>query len=109
MEASLGGPPESVVKTLSKPNGKKVGKAVRQLLSWANSQTDHALIRRSVRLMDRDIRVVKGALPDTNPELIGGLFANLLDLWETGQTLDKKLKEICNLRFPRDRSVCTTP
>jgi len=103
MEASLGGPPESVVKALSRPNRKNIGKAVGQLLSWANSQTDHALIRRSVRSMRRAIRVVQEALPDTDPELIGGFFANLLDLWETGQTLDKKLKEICNLRFPRDR------
>jgi hypothetical protein len=103
METSLGGPPKSVVKALSKPNGKSVGKAVGQLFAWANSQTDHALIRRSLRLMDRNIRVVKLALPGTDPELIGGFFANLLDLWETGQTLDKKVKEICKLRFPRDR------
>jgi hypothetical protein len=103
METSLGGPPESVVKALSKPNGKNVGKAAGQLFSWANSQTDYALIRRSVRLMRRAIRVVKEALPDTDPDLIGGFFADLLDLWETGQTLDKKLKEICKLRFPRDR------
>jgi hypothetical protein len=92
-----------VVKALSKPNGKNVGKAVGQLLSWANSQTDHALIRRSLRLMRRAIRVVGEALPDTDPELIGGFFANLLDLWETGQKLDKKVKEISRLRFPRDR------
>ena len=53
--------------------------------------------------MRQAIRVVKEALPDTNPELIGGFFADLLDLWETGQTLDEKVKEICKMRFPRDR------
>jgi len=103
METSLGGPPESVVRALSKPNGKNVAKAVGQLLTWADSQTDHALTRRSVHLMRRAIRVVKEALPDTDPELIGGFFADLLDLWETGQTLDKELQKLTRLRFPQDR------
>ena len=52
--------------------------------------------------MRQAIPVVKEALPEADPELIGGFFANLLDLWETGQTLDEKVKEICKMRFPRD-------
>ncbi len=80
-------PPESVVKALSRTNGK----------------ADRALIRRSVRLMNKAIRVVKRALPNTDPELIGGFFASLFDLWESGQTLDEKIKEISGFRFPRDR------
>jgi hypothetical protein len=50
------------------------------------SVTDQAVMERSVLLMRSAIRSVKKALPDTDPELIGGFFANLLDLWETGQT-----------------------
>ncbi|MFY9560674.1 MAG: hypothetical protein WAQ52_10610 [Terriglobales bacterium] len=103
MEASLGGPPESVVKALSKPNCRNVAKAVGQLLNWADSQTDQALIQRSLHLMRGAIRVVKKALPDTDPELIGGFFADLLDLWETGQKLDKELHNLTKLRFPQDR------
>lgn len=103
METSLGGPPKSVVKALSKPNGRNVAKAVGHLLNWADSQTDRALIQRSLHLMRRAIRVVRKALPDTDPELIGGFFANLLDLWETGQELDKELHNLAKLRFPRER------
>jgi hypothetical protein len=61
------------------------------------------LLGRSVHLMRGAIRAVKKVLPDTNPELIGGYFANLLDLWETGQELETKLREICTVRRPRDR------
>ncbi len=103
MGTSLGGPPESVVKALSKPNGKNVGKAVGELLNWADSQTDHALIQRSVGLMRVVIRTLKTALPETDPELIGGVCAHLFDLWETGQKLDKELQELTKLRFPQDR------
>jgi hypothetical protein len=53
--------------------------------------------------MNKAIRVVKRALPNTDPELIGGFFASLFDLWESGQTLDEKIKEISGFRFPRDR------
>jgi hypothetical protein len=61
------------------------------------------LIQRSLYLMRIAIRVVKEALPDTDPELIGGFFADLLDLWETGQKLDKELHNLTKLRFPQDR------
>jgi hypothetical protein len=61
------------------------------------------LIQRSLHLMDKAIRMVKEALPDTDPELIGGFLANLLDLWETGQKLDKELHNLTKLRFPQDR------
>ena len=53
--------------------------------------------------MGRAIRVVKKALPDTDPELVGGFYADLLDLWETGQKLDKELHNLTKLRFPQDR------
>ncbi len=49
------------------------------------------------------IETVKAALPGTDPALIGGVLANLFDLWETGQTLDKKLRKLGKLRLPRDR------
>ena len=61
------------------------------------------LIKRSLDLMRTSIRVVKKALPNTDPELIGGFFADLLNLWETGQALDKELKKLTKFRFPQDR------
>jgi hypothetical protein len=73
-----------------------------EMRSRAERIKRRVLIRRSVRLMRQAIPVVKEALPEADPEFIGGFFANLLDLWETGQTLDEKVKEICKMRFPRD-------
>ncbi len=60
------------------------------------------LVKRSLSLMRVVMRALNRALPDTDRELIGGFCADLFDLWETGQTLEKKLKEICRMRFPRD-------
>jgi hypothetical protein len=96
-------PPEWVVKALSKPNDRNSAKAVGALLSWANSQSDHRLLQRSSKLLRFSISLLKAALPDTDPELIGGVFADLLDLWETGQKLDQELRKLTKLRFPQDR------
>lgn len=105
MEPSLAGPPDSVVKALSKPSGRSVAKAAGALLSWANSKKDHALTQRSLDLMRPAIQTLTTALPATDPELIGGIFANLLDLWETGQKLDKELRKLKKLRLPKDRET----
>jgi hypothetical protein len=105
MEPSHAGPPDWVVKALSKPNGRNVAKATGALLSWANSKVDHALTQRSLHLMRSAIQTLTNALPATDPELIGGIFANLLDLWETGQKLDKELRKLKKLRLPQDRET----
>lgn len=105
MEPSLAGPPDSVVKALSKPNGRNVAKATGALLSWANSKRDHALAKRSLDLMRPAIQTLTKAFPEADPELIGGIFANLLDLWETGQKLDKELRKLKKLRLPQDRET----
>jgi hypothetical protein len=105
MEPSLGRPPVSVVKALSKPAGRNVAQAVGALLSWANSKEDHALTQRSLDLMRPAIQTLTTALPTTDPELIGGIFANLLDLWETGQKLDKELQKLTRFRLPKDREA----
>jgi hypothetical protein len=65
--------------------------------------TDKDVIKRSLLLMRSCILAVEKALPNTDPELIGGFFADLLDLWETGQQLDRELKKLKKFRFPRDR------
>jgi hypothetical protein len=91
------------VKALAVPGGKWAVGTAGQLFRDADSEADQVLIERSLRLMRAAIRAVKEALPDTVPEFIGGLFADLLDLWETGQKLDGELKRLTKLRFPRDR------
>src|SRR5579863_721568 len=96
-------PPASIIKALSSRKGRNVAKASAQLLRWAESGQDDALLQRSSRLLRENSRIFKEALPGTDPEIIGGFFASILDLWETGQTLDKQLKKIPKLQFPRDR------
>ena len=65
--------------------------------------TDKHISKQSMALLRGAMCATEKALPNTDPELIGGFFADLLDLWETGQTLDKKLNELVALRFPEDR------
>ena len=61
------------------------------------------LLKRSRDILIDVIRVLQSALPDSDEELIGGIAANLLDLWETGQELDNQLKRLREMRFPEDR------
>ncbi len=65
--------------------------------------TDKDIIEHSLVLMRGCTRAVRRALPNTDPELIGGFFANLLDLWETGRQLDRELQRLVKFRFPRDK------
>ena|SRR5271166_844116 len=65
--------------------------------------TDQDIVHESIVLMSSCIRVVQKALPHTDRKLIGGFFANLLDLWETGQQLDRELRKLKRFRFPQDR------
>jgi hypothetical protein len=55
--------------------------------------------------MRAGIRTLKTALPNTDPELIGAFFANILDLWETSQELEGELQKLKKLRFPRDQEA----
>lgn len=103
METQTGTPPESVIKILSKPAGKDIAKGVGMLLGWADSQIDHALGRRTLQLVHQTLPVLRAALPDVAPELIGEIVAALADLWAAGRKLDEDLKTISKFRFPRDR------
>jgi hypothetical protein len=82
---------------------RKVAKSTGALLNSAKS--DHALRQRSLDLMRPAIHKLTTALPKTDPELIGGILGHLLDLWETGQKLDKELQKLRKLRLPKDREA----
>jgi len=103
MGKSPHGPPAPVLKASLRQRGKTADEAACQTVLQTDFQIDQVLTSQSVLLMRSAIRVFKEALPDTSPELIGGFFADLLDLWETGQRLDKELLKLKELRFPRDR------
>jgi len=46
---------------------------------------------------------LRSALPDTDPEFIGGIVADLDDLWEYGQRLDNHFSVLFRMTFPRDQ------
>jgi hypothetical protein len=98
MRKSLHVPSTSNIKVLSVPRSE-----ASQILRDKDYQAGQVLVQQSLHQMHAAIRAVKEALPDTDPELIGGFFADLLDLWETGQKLDKELHKLTELRFPQDR------
>lgn len=96
--------PEKIFEQLSKLKGPQIAlNEVGKLFAASGIRQDDALIRRSLQLMHKTIRVLKQALPNVEPELIGGFAANLLDLWETGQKLDKTLKDLTRSRPSQDR------
>ena len=43
------------------------------------------------------------AFPDTDPQVIGDVVADLDSLWDLRQKLDKDLKKLFQMRFPQDR------
>jgi hypothetical protein len=69
----------------------------------ARPQANEGGVQCSIPPIGQAIDVLKKALPYTDPELIGGICASLFDLWETGQTLDQKMRELLMFQFPRDR------
>jgi hypothetical protein len=104
MATRLGRSSEKIFAQLSKLQGPDRSlKTVRNLVAADGSRESEALSRRSQQLMNRIIDALKTSLPGIEPEIVGGFAANLLDLWETGQKLDRKLKELTKLRSPRGR------
>jgi len=93
---------ESAINPLNTRNS-SITNADSQNIHQKDAQTDQALVQQSLHLMHASIHAVKKILPDTDTELIGGFFADLYDLWETGQKLDKELRKLAEDRFPHDR------
>jgi hypothetical protein len=46
---------------------------------------------------------LKAASPESNAKLVGRIVANLLDIQGYAEELGHQLKEIGNMKFPRDR------
>jgi len=58
-----------------------------------------------MRLVSGLMRSLKRAFPEVNPQLIGDIVADLDDLWDYGQQLDRDLWAPCRIRLPRDRNA----
>ena len=89
---------------ISKPKApNKVLQLAAKMLGDAAARVDHKLIKRSTKLAHRLLISLKKALPETDPQLIGDFVAEVSDLWDYGQKLDKTLTELCNLQLPKHR------
>ncbi len=73
----------------------------------ANTGLDQAVISESILLMRTSILRFQEAIPNASPELVGSIFANLLDLWETGKKLDEELHKFKQLRQEDDFGFST--
>ena len=88
----------------SKLRGPNKGlQAAAMMLGDAAARVDHKLVKRSTNLAHRLLLSLKKALPETDPQLIGDFVAEVSDLWDYGQKLDKTLNEISHMRFPQHR------
>jgi hypothetical protein len=95
---------EAVVNKISRlkgPNKAEQGGMIWLASAFANQ--DLHLQRRSARIAANAMRVLKKALPHSDPELIGSVVADLDSLWDTGQKLDQELKRLFRMRFPQHR------
>ncbi len=93
---------EELVEKLSKlkaPN--KDLQAAAMMLGDAAARVDTKLVKRSTELAHRLLLSVKKALPKADPQLLGDFVAEVSDLWDYGQKLDKILKEVCDMRLPQ--------
>jgi hypothetical protein len=93
---------EELVEKVSKlkaPN--KDLQAAAMMLGDAAARVDHKLMERSTNLAHRLLLTLKKALPETDPQLIGDFVAEVSDLWDYGQKLDKTLTELCNMQIPK--------
>ena len=91
------------MKASSTASKRSVRKTAGSLFRGMYPKRDRALVQRSLELMRPIIHNLTTALPATDPQLIGGIFADLLDLWETEQKLDRELHKLTKLRLPEDR------
>jgi hypothetical protein len=87
------------ISKLKAPN--KVLQLAAQMLADAAARVDHDLVKRSSKLAHRLLMSLEKALPKTDPQLLGDFVAQVSDLWDYGQKLDKTLTELCNLRLPK--------
>jgi hypothetical protein len=73
------------------------------VLKNALSQIDQDLIRKNKKLSSELFKVLAVASPKSAVDLISGLAVDLADFWEIGEEHRQRIRELRNMRFPRDR------
>jgi len=64
---------------------------------------DMNLVRKNARLSARLRKVLSAASPQSKPDLISGIAVDLADFSEIGEEHNRRLKELSQMQFPRDR------
>jgi hypothetical protein len=73
------------------------------LLGEAAARVDGKLMKRSTDLAHRLLLSLQKALPGANHQVVGDFVAEVSDLWDYGQKLDRTLKELCAMHLPQQR------
>jgi hypothetical protein len=61
------------------------------------------LQRQSAEIARKLQIALEAGLPEIESRTIGAVVADIDSLWDTGQKLDKELKRLFRMKFPRDR------
>jgi hypothetical protein len=73
------------------------------LRSISHPKIDRNLIRKNVRLCARLRNILGAASPQSTVNLIGGIAVDLADFWGIGEEHKLRVKELLEMRFPKDR------
>ena len=76
-------------------------------MNWiasASANLDKTLQRRSARVARQMQISLQRAFPNVDPEFIGFVVADLDSLWDLRQKLDRDLRKLFAMRFPRQRN-----
>jgi hypothetical protein len=64
---------------------------------------NRSLIRRNTRLSARLRKVLAAASPESSVNLISGIAVDLADFWEIGDEHRRRIKQLLNMQFPKDK------
>jgi hypothetical protein len=76
---------------------------LRKELRKTIQRIDPGLIRKTQKLSGELFKVLACASPRSTTHLISGIAVDLSDFWEIGEEHRRRIKELRDMRFPRDR------
>jgi hypothetical protein len=64
---------------------------------------DRNLIRKNVKLSKNLNKALTAVSPRSTEHLRSGIAVDLADFWEIGEEHRRRVKELCGMRFPKDK------
>lgn len=71
--------------------------------SISHPAANRSLIRRNTKLSARLRKVLAAASPESSLNLISGIAVDLADFWEIGEEHRRRIKQLLNMQFPKDK------